>query len=49
MQDLGRFEDLPECYRAALTAQYLVPLWPSLRGPALPAGRGRHLLRPRLR
>ena len=31
MQELGRLEDLPEDYRAALTAQNLVPLWPSLR------------------
>jgi gentisate 1,2-dioxygenase len=28
---LGRLEDLPADYRAALTAQNLVPLWPSLR------------------
>lgn len=28
---LGRLEDLPEDYRAELTAQNLVPLWPSLR------------------
>jgi gentisate 1,2-dioxygenase len=31
MQELGRLEDLPEDYRAALTAKNLVPLWPSLR------------------
>jgi len=37
MQDTGRFdalgrlEDLPLAYREALTAQNLVPLWPSLR------------------
>ncbi|MDR3370288.1 cupin domain-containing protein [Rhodoferax sp.] len=31
MQELGRLEDLPEDYRAELTAQNLVPLWPSLR------------------
>lgn len=31
MQELGRLEDLPDDYRAALTAQNLVPLWPSLR------------------
>lgn len=29
---LGRLEDLPADYREALTAQNLVPLWPSLRG-----------------
>lgn len=29
---LGRLEDLPQAYRDALTAQNLVPLWPSLRG-----------------
>jgi gentisate 1,2-dioxygenase len=29
---LGRLEDLPQDYRDALTAQNLVPLWPSLRG-----------------
>lgn len=32
MNDLGRLEDLPEEYREALSAQNLVPLWPSLRG-----------------
>lgn len=31
MQELGRLEDLPQEYRDALTAQNLVPLWPSLR------------------
>ena len=31
MEELGRLEDLPEDYRTALTAQNLVPLWPSLR------------------
>ncbi len=31
MQELGRLEDLPETYRRDLTAQNLVPLWPSLR------------------
>ena len=30
-QELGRLEDLPADYRAALTAQNLVPLWPNLR------------------
>lgn len=29
--ELGRLEDLPADYRDALTAQNLVPLWPSLR------------------
>jgi gentisate 1,2-dioxygenase len=31
MNDLGRLEDLPADYVAALRAQNLVPLWPSLR------------------
>ncbi len=31
-QPLGRLEDLPPEYVAALRAQNLVPLWPSLRG-----------------
>lgn len=31
MEALARLEDLPADYRAALTAQNLVPLWPSLR------------------
>ena len=31
MQELGRLEDLPEDYRSELSAQNLVPLWPSLR------------------
>jgi gentisate 1,2-dioxygenase len=38
MQELGRLEDLPEDYRAELTAQNLVPLWPSLRA-VLPPGK----------
>ena len=37
MEELGRLEDLPESYRAALTARNLVPLWPSLRS-VLPPG-----------
>lgn len=37
MNDLGRLEDLPADYRAALAAQNLVPLWPSLRA-VLPPG-----------
>ena len=32
MNDLGRIEDLPAEYVAALTERNLVPLWPSLRG-----------------
>ena len=32
MSELGRLEDLPPDYVAALRAQNLVPLWPSLRG-----------------
>ncbi len=32
MSDLGRLEDLPPAYLAALREQNLVPLWPSLRG-----------------
>lgn len=35
---LGRLEDLPQNYRADLTAQNLVPLWPSLRA-VLPPGK----------
>jgi len=31
MNELGRIEDLPADYRAALARQNLVPLWPSLR------------------
>lgn len=38
MQELGTLDDLPETYRAALTAQNLVPLWPSLRA-VLPPGK----------
>ena len=38
MQELGRLEDLPESYRHDLTAQNLVPLWPSLRA-VLPPGK----------
>ena len=37
MNELGRLEDLPADYRAALTQQNLVPLWPSLRA-VLPPG-----------
>src|SRR5450631_198427 len=38
MSELGRLEDLPPDYVAALRAQNLVPLWPSLRG-VLPPGK----------
>ncbi|MBI3445091.1 MAG: cupin domain-containing protein [Magnetospirillum sp.] len=38
MHELGRLEDLPEEYRAALTELNLVPLWPSLRA-VLPPGK----------
>jgi len=44
MQELGRLEDLPHEYRAALTELNLVPLWPSLRAvlpPVKPAQRTR--------
>lgn len=44
MQELGRLDDLPESYREDLTAQNLVPLWPSLRAvlpPGVPARRTR--------
>jgi len=37
-QELGRLEDLPADYRAALTRQNLVPLWPNLRA-VLPPGK----------
>ena len=42
MQELGRLEDLPLDYRAALTERNLVPLWPSLRAVLPP-----HTPRPR--
>ena len=38
MNELGRLEDLPTDYVAALAAQNLVPLWPSLRA-VLPPGK----------
>ena len=44
MEALGRLEDLPQSYRDELTAQNLVPLWPSLRAllpPTVPARRTR--------
>jgi gentisate 1,2-dioxygenase len=40
MNELGRLEDLPADYVAALRAQNLVPLWPSLRA-VLPPGKPR--------
>jgi gentisate 1,2-dioxygenase len=43
--ELGRLEDLPADYRAALTRQNLVPLWPSLRA-VLPYGKPRPRTRP---
>jgi gentisate 1,2-dioxygenase len=42
MEELGRLEDLPQSYRDELTAQNLVPLWPSLRAllpPQVPSRR----------
>jgi gentisate 1,2-dioxygenase len=44
LPELGRLEDLPQDYRDALSAQNLVPLWPSLRAvlpPGKPAPRTR--------
>lgn len=45
MSDLGTLEDLPQSYRDGLTAQNLVPLWPSLRA-ALPHGKPARRTRP---
>lgn len=45
MNDLGRLEDLPADYVAALREQNLVPLWPSLRA-VLPPGQPRPLTQP---
>jgi gentisate 1,2-dioxygenase len=45
MEALGRLEDLPADYRAALTKLNLVPLWPSLRG-VLPPNKPRINTRP---
>jgi gentisate 1,2-dioxygenase len=45
MSDLGRLEDLPPDYVAALTAQNLVPLWPNLRS-VLPPGKPRPKTKP---
>jgi gentisate 1,2-dioxygenase len=44
MNDLGRLEDLPADYVAALRAQNLVPLWPALRNVLPP-----HVPRPATR
>jgi len=44
LPELGRLEDLPQDYRDELSAQNLVPLWPSLRAvlpPGKPAPRTR--------
>jgi gentisate 1,2-dioxygenase len=38
LPELGRLEDLPQDYREELSAQNLVPLWPSLRA-VLPPGK----------
>ena len=40
MTELGRLDDLPADYRAALARQNLVPLWPNLRA-VMPAGQPR--------
>lgn len=45
MHDLGRLDDLPADYRAALARAGLVPLWPSLRA-LLPPGQPRPATRP---
>jgi gentisate 1,2-dioxygenase len=45
MNALGRLEDLPGDYRAALTQQNLVPLWPNLRA-VLPSGKPQPKTRP---
>ncbi|SMF33121.1 cupin domain-containing protein [Pseudogulbenkiania subflava] len=45
MLELGRLDDLPADYRAALGAQNLVPLWPSLRA-VLPPGQPRPRTQP---
>jgi gentisate 1,2-dioxygenase len=42
MNDLARLEDLPQSYRDELTANNLVPLWPSLRGVLPPNVPTRH-------
>lgn len=44
-KELGRLEDLPREYLAALTAQNLVPLWPNLRA-VLPPGKPRPNTKP---
>src|SRR5437867_8840171 len=45
MSELGRLEDLPADYVAALAAQNLVPLWPNLRA-VLPPGKPRPKTQP---
>jgi gentisate 1,2-dioxygenase len=45
MTELGRLEDLPPAYVAALAAQNLVPLWPNLRA-VLPPGKPQPRTRP---
>ncbi len=45
MNELGRLEDLPQDYRAALTEKNLVPLWPSLRA-VLPPDKPRPATQP---
>jgi len=45
MAELGRMEDLPEDYRAAMAAAGVGPLWPQLRN-ALPHGRPRPVTEP---
>lgn len=45
MHDLGRLDELPADYRAALARAGLVPLWPSLRA-LLPPGQPRPATRP---
>jgi gentisate 1,2-dioxygenase len=42
MNELGRLEDLPADYVAALRAENLVPLWPSLRSVLPPGTPTRH-------
>jgi gentisate 1,2-dioxygenase len=42
MSELARLEDLPQRYRDELTAQNLVPLWPSLRAVLPPQVPTRH-------
>ena len=49
MNELGRLEDLPADYRAALTERNLVPLWPNLRAvlpPTVPTRKTKPTLWP---